>query len=430
MGSFSSLGSSSPGRGSLSLGFFSPAWPAEGIQNGIATYVSTLVPALQGLGHQVSILAGQVKGGEASGPPDLALVHDVETQFRARSRFRRAVDRLWYEVTPQPAARSMARRAVVSAARRMAHERSLDVIEMEESNGWARWLQKSTSSRVSIRLHGPWFLAGPALGARVDREFRTRVRDEGRAISTADGVTAPSKDVLRQVRARYQISLDHAEVIPNPIRPVPEFERWRLDACDRSRVLFVGRFDRGKGGDLVIEAVSRVRREFPGVRLTIIGPDRGFADDRGRMRQLLEFVRDRLPGALESGSVEWLGTLPASSLAPLRRSAFVTIIPSRYENFPYTLTEAMATGCPVVAAGVGGILDMVDDGVNGLLHRAGDPADLGMRIVEMFREPERAAAMGRRAAADCERQLYPDVVAARMVDYYRRLLVAPKRIAG
>jgi len=100
----------------------------------------------------------------------------------------------------------------------------------------------------------------------------------------------------------------------------------------------------------------------------------------------------------------------------------VSVIGSRYENFPLTVVEAMARGCPTVAAKVGGIPVILQDGDNGLLHQAGDPSDIATKIVQLLKNPAQAAELGRQAAADCERRYYPDVVAGRMVEFYRRII--------
>src|SRR6185312_2266041 len=212
-----------------------------------------------------------------------------------------------------------------------------------------------------------------------------------------------------------------AEVIPNPTRPVEPAARWRPDACAPGTVLFVGRFDHLKGGDLIIEAFERVLRAAPDARLLFAGPDHGLTDGFGRRWDLEGFVDDRLPGARAAGRVHLLGRVPHSGLAPLRREAMVSVVCSRYENLPGTVLEAMALGCPVVAARVGGIPEIVRDGVDGLLHRAGDPDDLAAKIVALLTDPARAAELGRRAAARCEREFHPVAVAARMAAHYRRL---------
>jgi glycosyltransferase involved in cell wall biosynthesis len=311
----------------------------------------------------------------------------------------------------------------MSMVRRAVAERGIQILEMEETFGWARWLRPAISIPICVRLHGPWFLNGKAAGAHEDDKFRKRAWEEGQAIRIADAVTAPSRDVLERVRDFYGFALLEAEVIPAPTRPVPVPERWRLEECNPNQVLFIGRFDRHKGGDLIIEAFSHVLEVVPEARLCFAGPDRGCVTDDGRTWNIEDFVRARIPGALKRGCVEWLSncqSLPA--LAQLRRGAMVSVICSRYENFPLTVVEAMAHGCPIVAATAGGITEILQDGVNGLLHRAGDPSDIAAKIIQLLKNPAQAAQLGHQAAADCQRRFYPNVVASQMVEFYRRII--------
>jgi len=404
---------------SLSIGYYSPGWPLAAFRNGIVTSITTLAPTLKAMGHQVTIVAGRVADGT-----DDESVYDVQQVQASRSIPRRALDGLWYRVAPRSASRHMNRRFLLTTIRRAVAERGIQIIEMEESFGSARWVRQATSIPVCVRLHGPWFLNGTAAGAPDDDEFRKRVRDEGLAIRTADAVTSPSRDVLEQVRGFYGLTLPEAEVIPAPTWPIPVAERWRLEDCDRNQVLFIGRFDRHKGGDLIIEAFGRVLREVPEARLRFVGPDQGCIASDGRKWNLENFIRDRIPGALETDRVEWLGQAPQPypALAQFRRKAMITVVCSRYENFPLALVEGMALGCPLVAANAGGIAEIVRDGVNGLWHRAGDPDDLAAKIIHLLKNPGLAAQLGRQAAVECERRFCPDVVASRMVEFYRRII--------
>jgi len=314
--------------------------------------------------------------------------------------------------------------------RRAVAERGMQIIEMEESFGWARWVRQATSIPVCVRLHGPWFLNGTAVGAPNDSAFRKRVLDEERAIRVADAVTAPSHNVLEQVRDFYGLALPEAEVILPPTWPVPAANRWRLEDCDPKQVLFIGRFDRHKGGDLIIEAFGRVLEVIPDARLRFVGPDMGCIASDGRKWNLENFIRDRIPGALETDRVEWLGQPPQPypALAQFRRKAMVTVACSRYETLSLATVEAMASGCPIVAAKAGAIPEILQDGVDGLLHQPGDAEDLAAKIIHLLKNPALAAQLGRQAAAQCERRFCPDVVASRMVEFYRRVVGKPRRI--
>jgi glycosyltransferase involved in cell wall biosynthesis len=167
--------------------------------------------------------------------------------------------------------------------------------------------------------------------------------------------------------------------------------------------------------------MGRVLRAVPDARLHFVGQDHGIPGPDGRPWSLERFVDDRLPGARASGRLRLLGRIPHSDLAPLRREAMVSVVCSRFENFPGTALEAGAMGCPIVAARVGGIPEVIRDGVDGLLHRAGDPDDLADKIVALLKDPARAAELGQRAASRCAQEFHPVAVAARMAAHYRRL---------
>jgi glycosyltransferase involved in cell wall biosynthesis len=401
----------------LSVGYLSPGWPLDAFPNGVVSYIADMADELRRMGHQVTIVAAEVVGQE----PD-ASIYDLEQARSSRGLGGRMIDKLAYRISPARVIHRVARRLIQTTARRAIAERGIQIFEIEESFGFARWIRRAAAIPVCVRLHGPWFLNGRAGGSQEDKAFRRRVVAEGRAIAEADAVTTSSRDVLDQTRTYYSLALEEAEVIHPPTPPVPPEKRWRLEDCDPCQVLFVGRFDRHKGGDLIIEAFGRVLREVPQARLCFVGPDWGFSDTTGRRWHFEEFSRDRLPGALESGRVAFLGQQPFSTLAALRRKAMVTTVCSRYENAPRALIEALSLGCPTVAARVGGIPEILQDRVDGLLHRPEDPDDLAAKIVALLNDPARAAQLGRQAATMCERRFYPQAIAARMINFYRRVI--------
>ena len=406
-----------PADSPLSIGYLSPGWPLDAFPNGVVSYIADMVEPLQRMGHRVTVVAAQGTSPE----PDPS-IYDLKSARSSQGLVRRLGNWLGYRLVPGRMEGLVLCRLLLTEVARAIAERGVQLFEIEETFGHARWIQRRTSVPICVRLHGPWFLNGPVQAIREDWEFRRRVAQEGRAIAGADGVTASSHDVLEQTRAYYGLALEDAEVVHPPIAPVPPAERWRPEACDPAQVLFVGRFDRHKGGDLIIEAFGRVLREVPHARLCFVGPDLGYPDAGGRRWGLEEFLRDRLPGALESGRVVLLGQLPFSALARLRRQAMVSVVCSRYENAPRALIEALSLGCPTVAARVGGIPEILQDQVDGLLHRPEDPDDLAVQIVALLGDPARAAELGRHAAATCERRFYPEVIATRMVEFYRRVI--------
>ena len=404
----------------LSVAYFSPGWPPEASSNGIVTYVASMLEGMQGLGHQAYVVTPAMDDSTA-------LRHSSQNVFQLPHRSQKGfIGRLFNAVARRirpdmPFKTSFARATQESLNAIMATDR-LDLFEMEESFGSVGFLGDRLSIPVVVRLHGPWFLNGKATGVQQDQGFLQRVQDEGQAIAKAFAVTAPSRDVLEQTRQYYNLPLEQAVVIPCPIAATPKEQRWRSDSCEPNTIAFIGRFDRHKGGDLVIDAFAQLLRECPQTRLLFAGPDRGCIDDEGRLWHLEEYVRDRIPDALKTGQIEYLGQQPPLILRELRRRAQVTIVASRYETFSYTTAEALSLGCPIVGACTGGIPEIVTDGVTGLLFQAGNAEDLAAKVIRLLKKTALAAQLGHQAGESCAEQFSPEVVAKQSIDFYRETL--------
>ena len=406
-----------PSPGSrLSVAYFTPGWPPGAFSNGIVTYVASMSEGMRELGHQPHVLTYTLD--HSSRYKDV-----LELSSRGSGEFwGRLGDAIAARVRPEKAFRDTFVRGLRRGVETLATSADLDLLEMEESFGIAGTLRNGLSIPIVVRLHGPWFLNGSVLGKAQEDAFGRRVQAEGQTIAHAFALTAPSKDVLEQTRNYYQLPLERAVVIPCPITPTPPEQRWQPQYCEPNVIGFIGRFDRHKGGDLIIDAFAQVLQNFPKTRLLFAGPDRGYVDANGRTWQLEEYVRDRLPGALETGQIEWLGQQPPAALVELRRRAQITVVASRYDNFPYTALEALSLGCPIVAARTGGIPEIITDGVTGLLFQTGDADDLAMQLQHFLKKPDLAARLGHQAAESCAERFAPTVVAKQTSDLYQETL--------
>ena len=412
-------GNVNPGAGPLSVAYLSPSWPHGLVPNGVVTYVSSIVSAMRDLGHHPYVLAG-LPSSRGSELEDGVL--NLSRRGDPTSAIGRTFDRVRVRLSPDAAREARNIRAIRRAVGELAEGPGLHLLEMEECFGWCGGVAGYVPIPVIARLHGPWFLNGPNNGADPQSaSFRRRVSVEGRALARVDAVTAPSRDVLERTVSRYGLEFYRSEVIPNPTPTVAPGSRWRPDRCDPDRVLFVGRFDRHKGGDTIIDAFARLLHDRPTARLTFIGPDRGIVRD-GRSWSLEQYVERRLPGALRDGRVEWLGGRPHGELPEFRRRAAVTVVASRYETFAITVAEAMAAGCPLVSTRAGGAGELFEHGRHGLYVEPDDPDGMCAAIEGMIADPAKAAAMGRDAAEHCSRRFAPEAVADLTVSFYRRVL--------
>ncbi len=111
----------------------------------------------------------------------------------------------------------------------------------------------------------------------------------------------------------------------------------------------------------------------------------------------------------------------------LRRNSLMTMVSSRYETFPMTALEAMAMGCPLVVSEAGGLGEIIQDGRNGLLCRAGDAKALAEKTLRLLKDHALAARIARQAAVDCQTRYNPEWVARQSLDFYRRVLDRSRR---
>lgn len=401
------------GDRALRVAFLTPAWPVDAAANGIVTYVDSIAAELRRQGHTVCILSAC--SNDAGSEADVFPVGREELSALARIRHG-----LTFRIRPSEAMRQRYGRAVVQAARRAIAQRGVELLEMEESFGWVQLVKPRLPIPVVVRLHGPYFANGPALGVPADAAFRRRIRQEGVGIARADAASAPSREILERTKVFYGLPLAGAALIPNAGPAVPTEQRWSLAKCDLSRLLFIGRFDRHKGGDVVIDAFRRVAQRVPKVRLWFVGHQEGLTDGQGRHWTLAEYIAERAPDVADR--IDCLGRQPNASLAKMRRKAFITIVGSRYENLPMVVLEAAAYGCPLVATRTGGIVEIIEDGVNGVLARPGDPDDLAAVILRLVGAPEFAATLGRRAGEDAARRFHPDVIARATALFHQGVL--------
>jgi glycosyltransferase involved in cell wall biosynthesis len=155
--------------------------------------------------------------------------------------------------------------------------------------------------------------------------------------------------------------------------------------------LFVGVLEPSKGVDILLDAFAEVLRRVPTSELWIVGD--------GPQRSELGRQVDRL--GIET-AVRLFGARPRTDLPGLFDEARVLVLPSRSEGLGRVIVEAMARGRPVVASRVGGVVELVEDGVTGLLVPPEDPAGLAEALVRPLADRELAGRMGIKARHQAE----------------------------
>lgn len=397
--------------------YYSPAWPPAGVANGIVTYVSVIRDYLLRQGHQVSVLTdGMLHLSDGTTRP-------LHVPSRHGPFATRLISRLDRRLGHHP---FIARRL----AAEMRHASMLvatDLIEMEESFGWSGSIQRSLDVPIVTRLHGPQCLKPKGADALIPAHHKVhRERAEGRAIQRATALTAPTAAVLGAIRSRYRCTCPQMRTIPNPVIAADRDALWDIRRCEPETILCVGRIDLVKGADTLVAAFAQLLAIRPTAQLILVGPDSGAQRADGSVVRYLDLIRERTsPQAMARITVH--GLVTPAAIQALRRRAFVTVVASRWENFPYAAVEAMAAGCPLISTRWPGADEIIEDGFTGWLTPIDDSAAMAARIAWVFDHPDAAAQTGLNAWRQCSTTFSADAIGARMLDFYRDVLAARRQ---
>jgi len=211
----------------------------------------------------------------------------------------------------------------------------------------------------------------------------------------ADVVLADSEAVGARLGDLGDLS-SHVVHCPVELDPPPAARLWPADG--RPTVGFVGRLEARKAPLDLVAAAPAIRARKPGVRIVIVGDDpyASNPDYVARVRSALGIEHHR-----------WVDNAPG-----LMRHLDVLVVPSREEPFGTVAAEAMAVGTPVVASRVDGLIERIDDGVDGRLVSPGRPAELADAVLEVLEHRREMGAAAARAARRFDADAYADRVQA------------------
>lgn len=233
------------------------------------------------------------------------------------------------------------------------------------------------------------------------------------AIEESDAVTAIS-EYLRRITVEEFAIRRPVEMILNFVncdvfQPADGECRREDFARDDEKILaHLSNFRPVKRVEDVVEIFARVRREIPAKLLMIgDGPDRASAEWLAREKDL-------------AGDVIFLGK--QNQVQNLLNCADVMLLPSDLESFGLAALEAMACGVPAVCSRVGGIPEVITDGVEGYLVAPRDVETMAARALDILTQPGRRETMGRAARARAQSQFCSDKIIPQYEDLYRRVL--------
>jgi phosphatidylinositol alpha-mannosyltransferase len=256
----------------------------------------------------------------------------------------------------------------------------------------------------------PWYSFGTPIGKLILKKWFRKL--DGKI-----AVSPPAREyVSKYFPGEYTIipnGVDTKYFSPDAL-PIEEFIDGKLN------ILFIGRLEKRKGLDYLLEAYKRVKLEMPNSRLIVVGP--GI-----RLRHKYE-KRVRRSGIKD---VVFVGYASYRDLPRYYKTADIVCCPAiGWESFGIVLIEAMAVGKPVVASNIEGYASVLTDGVEGLLAPPKNAEKLAEALISLMSDESLRRQLGANGWRRATEYSWENV-AQRILDYYVRVLKEPEfRPAG
>lgn len=257
-----------------------------------------------------------------------------------------------------------------------------DVMHILANSGWAWHLFAAPAAWIG-RMRGIGVIINYR-GGNADRFFTDAPRHVLSTLARADARVTPS-GFLQRVFARHGLE---ATIVPNIVDLSRFHLRQHSPFADAPHLIVTRNLEPIYDIPTAIRAFAVVREAFPGARLTVAGS----GPELARLQALTAELR-------LAHSVDFCGRVDNADIPALYDKADCMLNPSTVDNMPISILEAFASGVPVVSTDAGGIPDVVEQGVSGLLVAVGDAEAMGQAAVNVLRD---SALAGRLCAAGRE----------------------------
>ncbi len=243
---------------------------------------------------------------------------------------------------------------------------------------------------------------------------------EWQFIHHADGIAAPSQAIADRLTADWDLNPEHISVFPLPFQPDPAL--LELPIPQRVQTIgFLGRLEARKGVVEIARSIPRILSQAPELRFRFLGPSWPY-----RNGDMETWIRNHCRSVLNR--ITFVGALSRDQLPAELGRCDVILLPSRWENFPFACWEAMASGRAVISSSAGGMAEVIQHGVSGLLVPPQSPEAITASVLSLVEHSERVAQFGAAGRQRVLERLAPDrILPLQLASYERAIARARQR---
>jgi glycosyltransferase involved in cell wall biosynthesis len=258
-----------------------------------------------------------------------------------------------------------------------------DVIEAPEWGASMAFISLNKDAKCVVHLHRSTrqYLLDNKLPISLDQYIRIFM--EYLCVLNSQAVVCPTKYLINQNRVLITVCRflhKKISVIPHGI-PLPTLSHNK--ERKEKYILFVGRLERAKGPELLIQAFSKMVNSFPRLKLYLIGEDTDMQIN-GNMQSYRSYLEKMTTKLQISDKVHFAGKLPHGKLSNYYLNSMVYVTPSiGTENMSIALLEAISYGNPVIVSSAGGSSEVLSKSKNGLIFQENNANDLFEKLYWM-----------------------------------------------
>ncbi len=402
-----------PRRHKLHVCFLSQEYPPEPV-NGIGRVVHALATGMAARGHVVRVLTRGKEHPRVDLEDDV-WVHRVVSEESAPVPDGLGVpEHIWsYSAT------------LLKELHRIEGLRPIDLVQGPNWDSEGVAVVAEGHFRYVVGLYTPLrsvLRSDPSMRHQAESSgdlFTQLIDTETYVYREAEGYLACGPAIVQEIEDEYRVSLSRNPLglVPHGLADTSKGVSVENSSHRRVILLFVGRLEARKGIDTLLEAALLLNYSRADFELRIVGDDTLMASSGLTYRH--EFERDHP----ELGDqVRFLGRVDDQALAEEYMACDIFVAPSRFESFGLNLLEAMMFGKPVVCADVGGMREIVENGVSGLLVPPENPSALAQVLIDLLGSSRRRAELGDRGRDVYQARFTLDRMAEDAESFYQRLV--------
>ena len=265
------------------------------------------------------------------------------------------------------------RRKITKILLKLQNENKIDIIESPDWGAETIFFEPYRQIPLVIRLHTPlkiWLQYNQNNFGKITNKM---LRWEKTLLQKADYLTCCSNALKRKIESNFSIPSSSINVTPNPANIISFYRDEKIEK--KNILLFVGSLEERKGVCVLAQALNTVFTNYPFLKMVFIGKD----TFRNKQNISTKEYIYRLVEKKYHNNLMFLGQVENGKINKYFNEAKVAVFPSLFDNFPYVVLEAMATGIHIVGSANSGMMEMLKDSSS--IYQTGNASDLATKII-------------------------------------------------